>query len=199
MLFTAGINIPAYPIPSLWDYPDAKFYRKHAVVMKRRKALKGLAVALSGLVTIPGCRLIPATAMCYDPAVEYYVDYVCPYCNSIIKGRYGDSLVYFIGQIDEIVKQMKELEYDVVLDKTEFCPYCSKKDIQNPELILKIRFSDEVEYHIARSNIVYEYQCLFEFLSNPNEFSGNKAIIQKMTGLGEDLKIKKITWKEEKQ
>jgi hypothetical protein len=88
------------------------------------------------------------------------------------------------------VSKIKSLDYDAVLDKTEFCPICSKKNIQNPELIFKIRFSDEAGYHIARSNIVNEYQCVFDFLSKPDEYKGDKAIIQKMTGLGEDLKIK---------
>ena len=155
--------------------------------MERRELIKGLA-ALSGLAVIPGCRLV---AMCYDPAVEYFEDYVCPHCNNVIKGKYSDWMVDIIAQIDKIVNNIKTLEYDVVLDKTEFCPKCSKKNIENPVLIFKIRFSDKADYHIARSNIVNEYQCLFEFLSNPDEFTGNKTIIQKMTGLGEDLKIKK--------
>jgi len=159
--------------------------------MKRRKAIKGLAAALGGLAAIPGCRLIPAIAMCYDPAEECHVDYVCSYCKDTIKDKYCDWTLYMISQIEEIFNKIKGLGYDVVLDKTEFCPNCSKKDITNPELIFKIRFSEEAEYHIARSNIVNEYQCLFEFLSKPEEFTGNKTIIQKMTGLGEDLKIKK--------
>jgi len=164
--------------------------------MKRRKAIKGLAVTLGGLAAIPGCKLIPG-AMCYEPAIkERYVDYVCSHCNNTIKAKYNDWIVYNIKQIEEFVKQIKELGYDVVLDKTEFCPHCSKKDIQNPELIFKIRFSDETDYHVVRSNIVNEYQCLLEFLKNPDEYPGktdkNKvAIIRKMTGLGEDLKIEK--------
>ena len=157
--------------------------------MERREILKGLAAALGGLAVIPGCKHFPETAMCYDPAVEYYVDYVCTYCNRTIKGKYGDWIVNSISQIAVTVKKIKELEYDVILDKTEFCQNCSKKNIQNPELIFKIRFSGEAEYHIVRSNIVNEYQCLYDFLKNPDEFTGNKAIIQKMTGLGEDLVI----------
>ena len=156
--------------------------------MERRDAIKGLAVALGGLVTIPGCKKIIG-ATCYDPAYPDNVDYVCSYCGNIIKGKYSSWLIFDINQIEEIVNQIKKLDYDVVLDKTEFCPNCSQKNIENPEIIFKIRFSEEAGYHIARSNIVNEYQCLFEFLSNPDKFSGNRAIIQKMTGLGEDLKI----------
>jgi hypothetical protein len=150
--------------------------------MERREALKGLA-ALGGLVTLPRC------ATCYEPAVDCHVDYVCTYCKGITKDTYCDSIVYSISQIEDIVKKIKALDFDVVLDKTEFCPYCSKKTIPNPELIFKIRFSDKADYHVVRSNIVNEYYLLHEFLSNPDEYTGDRAIIQKMTGLGEDLKI----------
>jgi hypothetical protein len=156
--------------------------------MKRREIVKGLAAALSSLVAITVCK---SCAMCYDPAEPYYVDYVCTHCNNVIKDKYGDWEVHTIGQIDKIVEQIKALCFDAVLDKTEFCSHCSKKNIENPELIFKIRFSNEADYHTARSNIVNEYQLLFEFLSNPDGYTGNRAIIQKMTGLGEDLKIEK--------
>ena len=158
--------------------------------MERREIVKGLAAALGGLVAIPGCRNLPG-AMCYDPIVDYYVDYVCSDCNSTIKDTYSNWVVYSIKQIENIVLRIKNLGYDVVLDKTEFCPHCSKKSIENPELIFKIRFSDKADYHVVRSNIINEYQCLFEFLSNPDEYTGDKEIIQKMTGLGEDLKFEK--------
>ena len=158
--------------------------------MERRKVIKGFAAALSGLVAIPGCNYFQGVT-CYDPAVNYYVDYDCSYCKNIIKETYSDLMVHSIKQIENIVSQIKSAGYDVVLDKTEFCPYCSKKNIENPELIFKIRFSDKAEYHVVRSNIINEYQCLFEFLSNLDEYTGNREIIQKMTGLGEDLKIEK--------
>jgi len=159
--------------------------------MERRKAIKGLAAALGSLAAIPGCENFPVSAMCYDPVVECHVDYVCPHCKGVIKDKQCDWTVHVISQIGEFVKKIKELDYDVVLDQTEFCPKCSKKTIEKPELIFQIRFSEEVDYHIVRSNIINEYQCLFEFLSNPDEYSGDKTIIQKMTGLGEDLKIEK--------
>jgi len=157
--------------------------------MERRNAIKGLAAALGGMVAIPGCKRVIG-AECYDPAIPEYRDYVCTYCKNVIKEKYSNWMVRSIDQIDEIFKNIKGLGYDVVLDKTEFCPKCSKKEIQKPELIFKIRFSEEDDYHIVRSNIVNEYQCLYDFLKNPDEFTGDKTIIRKMTGLGEDLKIK---------
>ena len=162
--------------------------------MERREMLKGLAAALGGLALAQGCKdesAEPIGAMCYVVGPTLYVDYVCPHCNRTIKEKYSEWTVRSITQIKDFVTKIKTLHYDVALDQTEFCPFCSKKEIQNPELIFKIRFSDKVDYHIVRSNIVNEYQCLYDFLSNPGEYAGDKAIIQKMTGLGEDLKIEK--------
>ena len=156
--------------------------------MERREVIKGLATALSGLVAIQGCDLLPG-ATCYDPAVDDYEDYECSYCNNVIRNIYSTWIIHYIKQIEDIVSRIKDVGYDVFLDKTEFCSFCSEKSIENPELIFKIRFSEEAEYHVVRSNIINEYQCLFEFLSNPDEYTGNREIIQKMTGLGEDLKI----------
>jgi len=158
--------------------------------MKTKTVKIGLAAALSSLVATPGCDHIFKFASCYEPGVEeQYEDYICSHCGNTIKGKYNNWMIHYINEIGDIVNKIKALDYDVILDKTEFCPICSKKNILNPELIFQIRFSDEAEYHTVRSNIVNEYQCLHDFLSNPDEYKGNREIIQKMTGLGEDLKI----------
>ena len=140
-------------------------------------------------------------AMCYDPAIPMYADYVCPYCNDTVKEKYNGWMIYNINNIEEIVNQIKAKGYDVVLDKTEFCPHCNKKSIEYPELIFKFRFSAQADYHVSKSNINYEYCCLLAFLSNQDTFTNeydyeyalhdNIAIIQKMTGLGKDLEMKK--------
>jgi len=139
-------------------------------------------------------------AMCYAIAIPMPVDYVCSYCGDTIKDRY-DWEVYNINRIEEVVKQIKNLGYDVVLDKTGFCPRCSKGNVENPELLFKFRFSSNANYHIVKSNIINDYQCLLAFLSNQDKYAGwydeeyalhdNIAIIQKMTGLGKDLQIEK--------
>jgi len=137
-------------------------------------------------------------AMCYDIAMPEYMDYSCPYCRETIKEKYNNWMIYNINQIEEIVNRIKNLGYDAVLDKTEFCQKCSNTNIGNPELIFKFRFSPKANYHVARSNIVNEYQCLLAFLSDQEKYSGARgeeyaihdhiAIIQKLTGLGKDLK-----------
>jgi len=157
--------------------------------MERRKAIKGLVAGLGSLVAIPGCKKLTKSAMCYVPKLDNYLNYVCSHCGNTIKEKYESWTVRNIKQIGNIVNQIKKLNYDVILDKTEYCLHCSKKDIQNPELIFKIRFSETADYHVVRSNIINEYQLLFEFLKNPDKYTGNREIIRKMTGLGEDLKI----------
>jgi len=163
--------------------------------MKNKNLKIGLAAALSGLVATPSVVLKSCGVTCYDPGVECHVDYSCSYCSSTIKNTHCDWMVYSIAQIDDIVNQIKELEHDVVLDKKEFCPYCSNMNIENPELIFKIRFSEEADYHTVRSNIVNEYQLLLEFLTDREKFIDEQnekiAIIRKMTGLEGDLKIGK--------
>jgi hypothetical protein len=140
-------------------------------------------------------------AMCYAPMRSKFEDYICPYCGDTIKEKYDSWNIYNISAIESIVGQIKSMEYDVVLDKREFCPHCSGKSIENPELIFKIRFSSNAEYHIVKSSLLYEYKCLLAFLSDEATYFGsfgeehalhdNTAIIQKMTGLGKDLKIEK--------
>ena len=140
-------------------------------------------------------------AMCYESTALIHADFVCSYCGDTIKEKYDNWQVYNINEIEKIVEQIKSKGYDVILDKTELCQHCSQKDIQNPALIFKIRFSSKVDYYVVKSNIEYEYQCLLTFLSGQKTFSDrygdehtlndNVAIIQKMTGLGKDLEIKK--------
>jgi len=140
-------------------------------------------------------------AMCYMMMFDKFVDWVCPYCGDTTKWEYGTWVFSSIDYIEEIVSRIKTLGYDVVLDKAEFCSNCSNHSIEKPELIFKIRFSTKADYYIVKSNIVDEYQCLLAFLSNKKKFKGthdeehalhdNIAIIQKMTGLGKDLKIEK--------
>lgn len=131
-------------------------------------------------------------AMCYESGGITEVDYVCPICgeNSIKK----HSEVSSIGKIGKIFKEIKSLGYDVVLDVDDFCEKCSGKTIQDPSLKFKIRFSPNSKYHIARTNIISDYNCLLQFLLNKEKYpdidgreltiGDNIDVIYKMTGLG---------------
>jgi len=136
-------------------------------------------------------------AMCYVPLEPKLVDYVCSHCGNTISDKYENITVSTIKSIEYIVNQIKSLGYDVVLDKTEYCPHCSQREIERPELIFKIRFSENSDYHVVYSNIVDSYRCLYEFLTNGDTYEGrygtehlcNKiSTIQNMTGLGKDLR-----------
>jgi len=156
--------------------------------MNRREMLKDVTAALGGLAIAQACKpfaSFPAGAMCYDPVSSvHFVDYVCPYCDHTMEEKYDSWVIYNINKIDEVVSLIKDLGYDVVLDQTEYCSYCSQKEIVNPELIFKIRFSEATGYHVVKSNILFEYQCLHEYLEHPKTYTGSREIIQKMTGLG---------------
>jgi len=142
-------------------------------------------------------------AMCYDPASPYTVDYVCSLCGFTVKDEYDDHQVFDIREIEIIVKKIEKLGYDVVLDKKEYCPRCSNKEIERPELIFSIRYSASSEYHIVRSNILNEYLCLLAFLEERDKYTVERdeerslhksaGIIKKMTGLGADLDLPYIS------
>ena len=142
-------------------------------------------------------------AMCYDPAVPYPVDYVCSLCGFTVKDEYDDHQVFEIREIEIIVKKIKNLGYDVLLDKKEYCPRCSNREIDRPELIFSIRYSASSNYHVARSNILNEYLCLLAFLEEKEKYTVERdeerslhegaGIIKKMTGLGDDLDLPYIS------
>jgi len=138
-------------------------------------------------------------AMCYIvmpvPDMSNLGDYVCPYCGDTVRNKYDKGKNDDIKAILDIVYRMGSEGYDVVLDSREFCPRCSGKNIESPELIFKIRFSDKGSYHIAKSNVRAEYWTVLDFLQKENAGKNldktNVETIQKMTGLGKDLIIEK--------
>lgn len=140
-------------------------------------------------------------AMCYDISGPMPVDYTCAECGHVTREKYDTHIMYTVGSISEIVNQIKAMGYDVILDKSEFCSVCAKQEVGRPELVFKIRFSDNSKYHVAKSNIEDHYRCLLEFLLGkdvyPDFFDTEVLIreridvIQRMTGLGKDLKIER--------
>lgn len=135
-------------------------------------------------------------AMCYESGSSIVsTDYVCPTCGKKSDIKNYDQ--WGISQIRDIVKKIKSIGYDVLLDETEFCDVCNGKKVSNPILIFKIRFSENSNYHLAHSNFLFGYNCLFQFLLGNEKFIADREvektihdnidIIQKMTGLGSDI------------
>ena len=139
-------------------------------------------------------------AMCYKVAAPRQTDYTCSHCRTVTRDRLDNWQVRKIRKIESIVNQIRNEGYDVILDATGFCRNCTPKEPENPELIFRIRFSDQSGYHTVRSNIVNEYQCLLLFIQGKEKYPGGYGeeyaihdqihIIRKMTGLGTDIVIK---------
>jgi hypothetical protein len=140
-------------------------------------------------------------AMCYSMVEPSIADYKCPSCGH--KTGHDNYTIWNIEHIRTIVVQIKNAGYDVVLDEHEFCKKCSTGDklheikVQYPELIFKIRYNPDSPYHIAKSNIVNDYNCILEFLKGNDFYSGkrdeimplhwNIDILQKMLGIGKEI------------
>lgn len=133
-------------------------------------------------------------AMCYELERPIDGDYICSICGKKTK-RSGFHILYE-KEISKIVKEIKALGYDVILDNKEFCQYCSKdvKDnrvaisqstnetlydyssefIEEPELIFKIRYSKDSNYYIVRSNIESDYFILLEYLRGKDKYDAGQ-------------------------
>lgn len=133
---------------------------------------------------------IVSHAMCYIVASPQEQDYECSKC-----GAKTPSTAYSNGNIRSIrlvVNDIKALGYDVVLDESMFCSACSGMKHERPELIFKIRFSKNAEYHSAMSNVYDEYETVYQFLLGKDNFlkyysydrlDKKFRIIEKMLGI----------------
>ena len=147
--------------------------------------LKVLATAQYDTIALPN-------AMCYSIAAPMEENYVCPKC-----GAETASTAYANGNIRSIrnvVKDIKSMGYDVLLDESQYCQKCSAKKFENPTLCFKIRFSKNAEYHVAYSNASADYYAVKAFFEGEKSFktyvSNNRdeaertlKIVEKMTGL----------------
>ncbi len=182
-------------LPGCKDNPDSRHYN-------RSKDSVRLEARLLELSKTEYKGKLSYGAMCYDIIATATVDYVCTYCGDTIKGRYDEWDIKFVNMIESIVDSIKAKGYDAVLDKSELCPNCSKKETVHPELIFKIRFSKKADYHIARSNIINEYSCVRDFIEGRDVYTDwtdveyaihdDVNIIQKMTGLGQGIETPEL-------
>ena len=130
-------------------------------------------------------------AMCYSMAVSVEQDYICPICGrKTIRTNYD---IWDINRISKMIKEIRALDYDVILDSREYCQYCSRDKfdkeeiissngskttfeyvtnrIEEPTLIFKIRFSKNANYHVVKSNIDDDYLILLEFLKGKDKYN----------------------------
>lgn len=123
------------------------------------------------------------SAMCYVIIALEDTRYECIRCGNLTDPLYADYTIMAIESIRQTVDSIREMGYDVILDEREFCPDCSKKKIEDPELIFQIRFSDQEDYHTTKSNIPEYYLCVQQFLQEKE--TERVDIVRKMTGLTE--------------
>ncbi len=81
-------------------------------------------------------------AMCYEMmAAPAVAEYICPVCGE--KTLYQDNLTPFIEWELEGARRLAEsidaaTEFDVTLDETLFCSYCSEDTVDQPYLMLRV-------------------------------------------------------------
>lgn len=134
-------------------------------------------------------------AMCYSSVYIKPIIYTCETCNNKFE---MDSYLYeSVNDIKNIVKKIKKIGINVILDLSEFCEVCAnnqgKKNIEKPECIFKIKFKEDEKYYESKSNITSDYKVLLAFIENKEVYdSGHGSttatrreykIIEKMTGL----------------
>ncbi|MCD4701489.1 MAG: hypothetical protein K8S24_06495 [Candidatus Aegiribacteria sp.] len=88
-------------------------------------------------------------AMCYEAMVHQAVaEYVCPVCGE--KTIYNDFQTVFIEWELQGCRRMVEsineyTEFDVSLDETLFCDFCSDSQDEEPALMLRVTSTDSTE------------------------------------------------------
>lgn len=151
------------------------FWRKRKLTREEMlKKLKELKENKKEIVESPG-------AMCYSTMRLEPKPYVCLICGEVNEknAEWGKTII----KINEIVEKIKKLGYDAQLDKKEFCKKCSNEtEYEKPELIFKIKYKGEKEYHQVRTNVTSDYDILLAFLENEDVYNA---------GCGQTIAVKK--------
>ncbi len=105
-------------------------------------------------------------AMCYAPmALPSSADYICPDCGE--KTVYDSSFASFIDWEIAGCRRMADninlnTEFDVILDESLFCDFCSQETAETPVLLLKVINEDEDE--IVNRITIMDLRMLESFL-----------------------------------
>ena len=88
-------------------------------------------------------------AMCYEAmAYPLVAEYICPVCGE--KTIYNDSQTGFIEWELQGCRRMVDTineytEFDISLDETLFCDFCSESSDEEPVLLLRVASTDSTE------------------------------------------------------
>jgi hypothetical protein len=91
------------------------------------------------------------------------ITYLCPICGTLTIDKYYKNVD--IGMIRGLIQELQSLDWDVLLDETELCPFCRKEISDNPILTFKIRFDDKDKYNIYKTNRYKSYDLMYDFLT----------------------------------
>ena len=181
--------------PSDWFAAQKKIYEqeeKRAPNAEREELIQRLKSMAEEEVLPPEER--PMGAMCYSPAAHNKTyTFTCPRCGRIVKELDYDSR-YELHKIASMVKEMKQLGYDVKIERV--CSICSGSSGKHPldvDILFYFRFNGMETYHVAVANRSWVYKVVLSFLRSENAYYGDREeleyvsehrdVIEKMLGV----------------
>jgi hypothetical protein len=144
---------------------------------------------------------------CYAPPRGPDNVHTCPKCGK--ETPLYNLRDHTIKTIAGIVKEIQSAGYDAILDESELCWHCVNPDFPEapsgafmPELVFKIRYDANSEYHVARSNVIEHYKCVLAFLEDAGHYYSDInstqvldreiGVLRKMLGPGVNIAAKFI-------
>ena len=162
--------------PSDWFATQKEIYEqeeKSVPNAEREELIQRLKAMAEEEVLPPGQR--PWGAMCYSPvAPNMTYTFTCPRCGRIVKELDYDSR-YELHKIASMVKEMKQLEYDVKIERV--CSICSGSSGKHPlevDTLFYFRFKGMEAYHVVVANNLQAYKIALAFLRSENAYYGDR-------------------------
>lgn len=181
--------------PSDWFATQKEIYEqeeKSVPNAEREELIQRLKAMAEEEVLPPGQR--PWGAMCYSPAAPNMTyTFTCPRCGRIVKELDYDSR-YELHKIASMVNEMKQLGYDVKIERV--CSICSGSSGKHPlevDTLFYFRFKRMEAYHVTVANPSWVYKVVLSFLRSENAYYGDRNdlkyvsehrdVIEKMLGI----------------
>lgn len=162
--------------PSDWFATQKEIYEqeeKSVPNAEREELIQRLKAMAEEEVLPPGQR--PWGAMCYSPAAPNMTyTFTCPRCGRIVKELDYDSR-YELHKIASMVNEMKQLGYDVKIERV--CSICSGSSGKHPlevDTLFYFRFKRMEAYHVTVANPSWVYKVVLSFLRSENAYYGDR-------------------------
>ncbi|MEA3266267.1 MAG: hypothetical protein U9P42_04920 [Candidatus Fermentibacteria bacterium] len=130
-------------------------------------------------------------AMCYAPmALPSSTEYICPICGE--KTIYDSSFASFIDWELASCRRMADninlnTEFDVLLDESLFCDFCSQETAETPVLLLKVINEDGDE--ITNRITIVDLRMLESFLQGNLYYLTSNDSQRPLQDYGERMRI----------